>query len=98
MTVHHVVVYRWKEGTTAAQVAAIEAELATLPALVPSIRTYHRGPDLALGEGRWDFGIVAGFEDLDGWRAYDEHPDHDRVRREVIGPHVADRAAVQIGS
>ncbi|MEQ1785984.1 MAG: Dabb family protein [Acidimicrobiales bacterium] len=98
MAVHHIVVFRWKAGTTEAQVAAIEAELATIPALVPSIRTYHYGADLELGAGRWDFGLVAGFDDADGWRAYDEHPDHDRVRTDVLGPHVADRAAVQIGS
>lgn len=98
MAVHHVALYRWRAGTTAAQVAAIDAALAELPGLVPTLRTYHHGPDLALGEGRWDFGIVAGFDDVEGWRAYDQHPEHERVRSEVIGPHVAERSAVQIGS
>ncbi len=96
MTVHHVVVYRWAPGTSAEVVAAIEAEVARLPGLVPSLRRYRHGPDLGLGEGRWDYGIVASFDDEEGWRAYDQHPEHDRVRTDVIAPHVADRAAIQI--
>ena len=36
------------------------------------------------------------FDDADGWAAYDQHPDHLRFRSDVIGPHVADRAAVRI--
>lgn len=98
MVVQHIVVFRWKPGTTAADVAAIEAELHELPAKVPSLVDYRHGPDLALGDGRWDFGIVATFDDLDGWRSYDEHPEHHHVRTDVLGPHVAERAAVQIGS
>jgi len=97
VTVHHIALFRWKDGTTVAQVAAIDAHLDGLPAKVPTLRDYCHGSDLALGEGRWDFGIVASFDDLEGWRAYDEHPDHHHVRSEVIGPFVAERAAVQIG-
>lgn len=98
MTVQHLVVFRWKDDTTAADVAAIEVELDGLPAKVPSLVDYRHGPDLALGDGRWDFGIVATFTDVDGWQAYDDHPDHHHVRTNVLGPHVAERAAVQIRS
>ena len=98
MAVRHVVLFRWKEGTTEAQVTAIDAELDELPARIPELVSYHHGPDLALGDGRWDFGIVAECADTDGWRAYDEHPAHQRVVVEVIRPHVAERAAVQIES
>ena len=98
VVIQHIAVFRWKPGTTAAEIAAIDAALDALPAAVPSLRDYRHGPDLALGTGRWDFGIVATFDDLEGWRAYDAHPAHDQVRTEVIGPHVGDRAAVQISS
>lgn len=98
MAVQHIAVFRWTESTTAAQVAAIDARLNLLPDLVPSLRGYHHGPDLALGGGRWHYGIVASFDDLEGLRAYDEHPAHDAVRRELIAPRVAERAAVQISS
>ncbi len=98
MSVQHLVVLRWKDGTTPADVAAIEAELDGLPAKVPTLVDYRHGPDLVLGEGRWDFGIVATFADEEGWRAYDGHPDHHHLRTDVLGPHVAERAAVQIRS
>jgi hypothetical protein len=42
-----------------------------------------------------DFAIVATFASVDGWRAYDAHPEHDRVRGEIIRPWIAERAAVQ---
>jgi hypothetical protein len=96
--VRHIAVFRWTESTTSEQVAAIAAALGDLPGLVPTLLDYRYGPDLALGEGRWDFGIVATFDDVSGWREYDEHPAHDRVRRDLIAPCVAERAAVQISS
>jgi hypothetical protein len=97
MPVRHVVVFRWKDDVDAAALAAIDAALSALPAQIPSLRGYHHGADLALGEGRWDYGIVAECDDVEGWRAYEQHPAHQRVVTEVLRPHVAERAAVQIG-
>lgn len=97
MTVRHLVVFRWKDGTPAAQVARVDSALDELPGLIPELRSYAHGPDLALGDGRWDFGVVAEFDDADGWATYDQHPAHQRVLADVIRPLIADRAAVQIG-
>jgi len=97
MTVRHVVVFRWNADVTPDDVAAIDAALDALPAQIPSLRGYHHGPDLALGEGRWDYGIVAECDDVDGWRAYEQHPAHLQVVTEVLRPRIAERAAVQIG-
>lgn len=95
----HVVSFRWKPQTTPEQVAEIEAALATLPDLVPTIKTYRFGRDLgADGSANMDFAIVATFDSVDDWRAYNEHPDHDRVRSEAIRPWAAERAAVQFSS
>ena len=97
MTVRHVVVFRWNGDVTDADVAAIDVALAALPTQIPSLRAYHHGADLGLGEGRWDYGIVAEFDDADGWRAYDQDPAHQRVLTELVRPRIAARAAVQIG-
>jgi len=94
----HVVVFRWNVGTSPAQVAAIAAALDRLPAQIPELLSYHHGPDLGLGEGRWDYGIVAECADAEAWGVYDRHPAHQHAVIEVIRPHVAERAAVQIGS
>ncbi len=64
--------------------------------MVPSIRSYTHGADLGLGSGTWDYAIVADFDDADGWLAYDVHPAHDAVRREIFAPIVAERSAVRI--
>lgn len=96
MTVRHLVVFRWKAEVTPDDVAAIDAALGALPAQIPSLRGYHHGADLGLGEGRWDYGIVAECDDVAGWRDYDEHPAHQRVVTEVLRPRLAERAAVQI--
>ncbi len=95
----HVVTFRWKPETTAEDVAKIAAGLGTLPGLVPSIKDYRFGSDLGLGSAaNMDFAIVATFDSLDHYRAYDVHPEHDSVRAEIIRPWIAERAAVQFES
>lgn len=94
----HIVAFRWKPETTADDIAAIQDALATMPALVPTISTYRYGSDLGISANNFDFAIVATFDSVDDCRAYDAHPDHDRVRGEVIRPWIAERAAVQFES
>ena len=93
--VRHCVLFRFTETTTAEDVERIGTAAGELPARIPSIKAYAFGPDLRLGAGSWDFAIVGDFEDADGWAAYDSHPDHERFRADVIGPHIAERAAVR---
>ncbi|MCU1367619.1 MAG: Stress responsive Barrel Domain, partial [Ilumatobacteraceae bacterium] len=45
-----------------------------------------------------DFAVVATFDSVEGWRAYDEHPHHVTVRSETIRPWIAERASVQFQS
>jgi hypothetical protein len=98
MTVRHIVVLRWKDDITDADLLAIDVALGQLPAVIPSLRSYHHGRDLGLGEGRWDYGIVAECDDEAGWEAYDRHPAHQHVVVDVLRPHIAERAAVQIST
>ena len=91
----HVAVFTWAEGTTADQVAEIEAALLTLPELIPSIRRYTVGANAGLVDGNADFAVVATFDDVDGWRAYDTDPDHVRMKVKLIKPRLAQRTALQ---
>ncbi|HEX6311133.1 MAG TPA: Dabb family protein [Acidimicrobiia bacterium] len=90
----HVACFRWVEGTTDEQVARLRDMLAALPAVIGELRRYRFGPDAGLGEGNFDFVVVAEFADTDGWRAYQEHPDHVRVL-DYLRPMVAERARAQ---
>ena len=47
-------------------------------------------------DGNAQFGIVADFDDVDGWRRYVAHPAHVAVLRDRIRPILATRTAVQV--
>ncbi len=94
----HIVTFRWKDDAPEDQAVRVSAGLATLPGLVPSLRTYHFGADVGAREGNFDYAVVATFDDLDGWRQYDAHVDHNRVADELIRPFIATRASVQFES
>ena len=91
----HAALFRWSEDTTRDEVEAIAEGLARLPSSVPELRDYRFGEDAGLVDGNWDFAVVADFDDADGWMAYREHPEHQRVLSEQIRPVAAERAAVQ---
>ena len=94
--IRHVAVFRWVEGATDEQVAAVADALRALPGEIESIRGYTVGSDLRLGEGRWDFAVVAEFDDADGYQTYVDHPAHQAVATDLIAPIRADRAHVQL--
>lgn len=95
--VRHVAVFSFKEGTTAEQVRALAEGLASLPALVPEIRSYRFGPDLGLG-GNASFAVVAEFDDAEGYQAYASHPAHLAVAADLVGPLLASRLSVQFSA
>jgi stress responsive alpha/beta barrel protein len=91
----HVVLLRWKPEATPEQRAAVETGLATLPGLIPGIRSYTIGTDAHVNVGNYDLVVVADFDDVDGYLVYRDHPDHQAVIREHIAPILAERAAIQ---
>jgi hypothetical protein len=91
----HVSLLRWIPEATAEQRAAVESGIATLPSLIPEIRSYVFGPDAHVSEGNFDLAIVADFDDFDSYVVYRDHPDHVAVIAERIRPILAERSAVQ---
>lgn len=91
----HVVLLRWIPDATAEQRAAVESGIATLPSLIPEIRSYVFGADAHVNQGNFDLAIVADFDDFDSYVVYRDHPDHVAVIGERILPILAERAAVQ---
>ncbi|MGH9031942.1 MAG: Dabb family protein [Acidimicrobiia bacterium] len=94
MTFRHVVCLRWADGTTDEEVARLREMLVGLPAAIPELRRYHFGHDARAAEGNYDFAIVADFDDREGWRAYQEHAEHERVL-DYVRSLADDRVAVQ---
>lgn len=95
MSIRHLVLLRFDGGTDAVQIQALADGLRRLPSLIPEIVDYHLGPDLSLADTTWDFGICADFASVDDFATYRDHPDHQAVIAELVGPIVADHAAVQ---
>jgi hypothetical protein len=93
--IRHNVVFRWKPEATAEQRQRVVTELSRLPALVPTLRSYELGSDLGVNEGNFDFAVTAAFDDMDGYLAYRDHPEHRAIIRDHIAPIILERAAVQ---
>jgi Stress responsive A/B Barrel Domain len=93
--IRHMVLFRWTGAATAEQKQRAAAEVARLPSLVPSLRAFHTGPDLGVNQGNFDFAVAADFDDIDGYLAYRDHPEHRAIVSQFIQPIAAQRAAVQ---
>jgi hypothetical protein len=95
IVIRHVVMFRWIAEATPEQKQRVPEELGRLPGLVPTLRAYHVGADLGLVEGNFDFAVAADFDDLDGYLAYRDHPEHQAIIARYTRPIIAERAAVQ---
>jgi hypothetical protein len=91
----HVALFRFTPESTPEQRQAMTDALRALPAQIPELRDYHVGPDAGLVDGNWDYAVVAECDDEAGWRAYTDHPAHQRALIDIIRPIMAERAAVQ---
>lgn len=84
----HIVMFWWKSGATAQEVATASAALSSLPDQIAEIRHYDHGPDLGVGTGESnaDYVLVSEFESYEHWRIYIEHPAHVAVVEGSIKP------------
>ena len=92
----HVVAFRWNENISPEQIGVISETLQALSQHVTEVKKYRFGPDAGVSAPtNFNFVVVAEFDSEDDWRIYDTHPEHNRVRKEVLGPFIAERVAVQ---
>jgi hypothetical protein len=91
----HVVLMRWKPGTSDDQKQAVREGLAALPAAIPQIRNYQFGDDAAIAEGNFEFAIVADFDNRSDFQSYAAADAHQKLITERIRPILQDRAAAQ---
>jgi hypothetical protein len=91
----HIALLAWTREATAEQKAEAAAQIATLPALVPTIRAFASGADAGIREGTYDFAVTADFDDAAGYLAYRDHPRHQDIVDRYIVPIRAQGATVQ---
>jgi hypothetical protein len=93
--IRHVVLFRWKPEVTDEQKKLVATELAKLPSVIPSIRSYVMGADAGINQGNAEFAVTADFDDESGYLAYRDDPTHREIIAAYITPLVAERTAVQ---
>jgi hypothetical protein len=91
----HIVLLTFTDEATDARLDDVVAALRGLPSAVPSIRSYQVGRDAGLADGNAGIGVVADFDDVDGYLLYRDHPAHVAVITELIRPVLAARSAIQ---
>lgn len=85
----HVVLFKFKDGTTPDQIAEIENAFRGLPAKIDAIHDFEWGTDVSI-EGRADgytHCFFVTFKDEDARAIYLPHPDH-KAFGAVLRPHV----------
>jgi len=94
--IHHVVLFRFNDGVSEAQVAELRAQLLGLAGVVPEIRRIAFGPNLAPGAAEWPHVLVVDLDDMAAVQRYAEHPAHVDVVQRVVAPIRAARLAVDV--
>ncbi len=87
----HVVLFKFKEGTTAEAIKEVEAAFTALPTKIPEIKGYEWGTNNSpegLDKG-FTHCFFLTFDSEEGRAVYLPHPDH-KAFGEVLTPHLAD--------
>jgi len=92
---HHVAMFRFIDGTTDDQIAAVTAGLAALPDEIDVLTGYRFAPDAGVTDGSWDYVVIADLPDAAAYPVYKNHPAHVAAVRDLISPIVAEAARVQ---
>lgn len=92
---HHIVLFSWNDQVPAGHPLIAQAELQAYAETLDGLVSYHCGPNAGLTDGAADFAVSAVFENEAAWHAYDTADEHNRIRREVFGPYVAERKVIQ---
>ena len=86
--IRNVVLVKLKPGVDEAQVERFTDAMLSLQ--LPGLVNLTCGRDLGLREGNLEVALVADLEDEAAYREYDEDPEHNRIRRELVAP-IAER-------
>lgn len=98
MSFTHLASFKWKDQTTTADVEAITAALTELTTALLGIESYRCGADVSRTPASYDYAVVGVFASRDTFLAYRDHPEHQRILNDLIGPNLANRIVVQLQS
>jgi hypothetical protein len=93
--IRHVVMFSFTDDAPPAAVDAYEAAIRGLPGIIPQIRDFKVGRDIGVNPGNFTMVVNADFDSVPDYLAYRDHPDHQRVIKELGLPIMAQRSAIQ---
>jgi hypothetical protein len=96
MSFTHLASFTWKDQTTPAHVAKITAALSELATTLSGVESYRCGADVSRTPDSYDYAVIGVFASRDDFLAYRDHPEHQRILKELIGPSLAHRIVVQL--
>jgi hypothetical protein len=94
--IHHIVSFRFREGTTPDQIRAAGDALLGLQGRIPEIRAIRWGPNLAPSAGEYSHVLTVALEGLPALTRYLEHPAHLDVVERYLAPIRVSRLALDI--
>jgi hypothetical protein len=95
--IKHIVIFKWREAVTEADVSAVLEDLHALPDAIDALEDYLAAPDLRLTEGTGDLAIIATVASPEALRTYLDHPQHVEVAARLRAM-AESRAAVQVAA
>lgn len=95
---HHIVLFTWNDQVPDGHADTARRELLRYASTLEGLASYHCGPNAGHTPGAADFAVCAVFDGVDAWHAYDTADEHNRIRREVFAPYVAERRVIQFES
>jgi hypothetical protein len=94
MPVIHVVTFTFAPGVADEAMADLGAALDDFAPRTGAIRYYH-GPDIGMRDGNAHYAVTAVFEGRNAFLDYISDPEHLRIIRDKVAPHLRSRSAVQ---
>lgn len=78
------VLVKFKPEATPEQLSEIERAMKAIT--FEGCTRWEMARDLGMREGNASHAFIAEFKDVDSYRAYDAHAEHNRIRRELLAP------------
>lgn len=82
--IRNVVLVKFKPEARPEQLAEIERAMKAIE--FEGCTRWEMARDLGMRDGNASHAFVAEFKDVDSYRAYDAHAEHNRIRRELLAP------------
>ncbi|MEV6984047.1 Dabb family protein [Sphaerisporangium sp. NPDC051017] len=94
MSFTHIVLFTWSSEAERHNQTVAKALREFTPGL-EGVVSYRCGGDAGVTDTNADFAIVADFASREAFEAYRDHPEHQRILREEIAPHLKSKSVAQ---